>query len=127
MPAMLMQHDVDPREYLYKALGDINRFDVFNDHVLLAIYERPSKTKSGIELPDKYRDEDKHQGKAAMVIKVGPMANREHELRGGALEPGDWVAIRPADGWPVRINKVFCRLISEKGIHMRIPYPDAVW
>lgn len=127
MPAMMMQHDEDPRDTIAKLLGNIDQFEVFNDFVLLAVYERPKVTAKGVHLSDQYVDEDKFQGKAALVVKLGPMANREADLRGAAIAPGDWVAIRPSDGWPVRINKVFCRLIQEKGIHMRIPYPDSVW
>jgi co-chaperonin GroES (HSP10) len=129
MPAMLMHHEVDPRDELFDKLGDITEFEVFNDMVLLAIYERPLMTKSGIALPDSTRDEDQHQGKAAMVIKLGPIANMAagRDQRGDTLKVGDWVAIRPSDGWPIRVNKVFCRMINEKGIHLRIPAPDAVW
>ena len=69
MPAMLMEHDVDPREGLLKKIGDLSKVEVFNNQILVAVYLRPEKTKSGILLPGQTRDEDKYQSKVGLVIK----------------------------------------------------------
>jgi len=122
-----MRHEVDPRVEIMRQLVDLKQVDVFNDMVLVAVYERPSKTASGIILASQTKDEDKYQGKAALIVKLGPLANIEKDTRGGALAVGDWIAIRPSDGWPLNINQKLCRLISEKGVHLRIPSPDAVY
>lgn len=123
-----MRHDTDPREDILVRLADLYGVDVFNDMVLVAVYERPAKTASGIVLPDQTREEDRYQGKAALVVKTGPLVNvGDTQARGGELKAGDWIAIRPSDGWAITINKVLCRMISEKGVHLRIPSPDAVY
>lgn len=122
-----MRHEGDPRVEVMKQLTDLDRVDVFNDMVLVAVYERPEKTASGIILASQTKEEDRYQGKAALVVKLGPLVNIEKQTRGGELAVGDWIAIRPSDGWAVSINQKLCRLISEKGVHLRIPSPDAVY
>jgi co-chaperonin GroES (HSP10) len=122
-----MKHEVDPREEIMRQLYDLPTVDVFNDMVLVAVYERPDKTAGGLILADQTKQEDRYQGKAALVVKLGPLVNAEAEVRGGELAVGDWIAIRPSDGWAVSLNQKLCRLVSEKGIHLRIPSPDSVY
>lgn len=130
MPVVKMKHDVDPAEQLLKELGDISRFEVFNDRVLVAVYERPEKTAGGILLTSNARKEDQFQGKAALIVKLGPIANEVATGR-PPLNVGDWVAVNPSDGWSMNVgeiaNKVLLRLLSEKVIHIRIPSPDSIW
>lgn len=135
--AIAMQHDVDPRKVIHQNLGDVSDIEVFNDRVLLAIYERPEKTKGGILMDIKTRKEDQYQGKICLVVKVGPMVNLDKtpsaagslkaSLRGGEFKEGDWVAVRPSDGWQLTINGQLCKLIEEAQIHMRVPDSDVVW
>lgn len=134
--AIAMKHDKDPRQVIYDKLGDVKDVEVFNDRLLLAIYERPKETAKGIIVPETTRKEDQYQGKICLVVKVGPMVNLgktvgteklKTELRGGAFEVGDWVAVRPSDGWQVTINGQLCKLIEEAQIHMRVPDSDIVW
>jgi hypothetical protein len=47
MPAMLMDHAVDPREELRAKIGDISDITIAANNVLIAVYKRPEKTKSG--------------------------------------------------------------------------------
>ena len=74
MPHMNMSHDVDPKATLLNALGDIDDYKVFHNEIVVAVYIRPEKTQSGIYLPDSHRDEDRHQSKVGLVVKVGPEA-----------------------------------------------------
>lgn len=129
MPAIAMKHDVNPVEKIYKALGNIDHIEVFNDRVLVAIYELPERTAGGIFTSEQSKKESKFQGKACLVIKVGPMANvgDKGSLRGGDLKPGDWVALKVSDGWQMEINGQLCKLMAEETIHMRIPGPDVIW
>ena len=126
---MQMQHERDPAEELREKLGDVSRFTILNTYVLYAVYERPTKTRGGVYLTDTTKAEDEYQGKAGLVIAVGPMVNDADsvQLRGSPIRPGDWIAVRPADGWAIKVNGVLCRMINEKGIHMKIPAPDLVW
>lgn len=129
MPQMAMLHSIDPAKEIVDKLGnELEKIEVFNDMVLLGVYQRPSVTKGGIHVADQTRDEDKWQGKAALILKMGPLVNVETKLaRGAAFEIGDWVAIRPSEGWAIDINRVLCRMLPEKHIHMRIPAPDLIF
>ena len=49
MPPMIMQHEVDPADKLKKELGDLSKVEIFNNQILVAVYIRPQKTKSGIQ------------------------------------------------------------------------------
>lgn len=125
-----MQHKEDPAQKILKDLGDLSKFEVFNDRVLVAVYERPAITKGGIHLTDNQRREDQFQGKAALIVKIGPIVN-EVAVGRGPFKVGDWVGVNPSEGWSMNIgqaaNKVLLRLLSEKSIHMRIPAPDSIW
>lgn len=124
---MLMKHDEDPVDVILKNVGDISGAQVLNNFVLYAIYERPKVTAAGIHIPDQIRNEDQYQGKAGLILKVGPMANEDADLRGFKLEPGMWIAVRPSDGWALKLNGHTCRLINEQLIQLVIPAPDMVW
>lgn len=129
MSALAMRHETDPREDLLKKLGDISNFEIFNNMVLAAIYERPAKTKGGILLSDTTRAEDKYQGKAALIVKMGPVAFKtdgDYFTEGGP-KVGDWIAIRPSDGWPISINGTLCRMLVDEAVKIRIPAPDSVY
>lgn len=130
MPYMEMTHSVDPRNEISEKLGALDGFEVFNNQVLVAIYQRPEKTAKGIILPDTTRQEDQHQGKVGLVVRRGPSA---FDAEGGewfkdmTVEAGDWVVFRPSDGWPVNVKGVACRLVPDTSIRARVASPDMVW
>ncbi len=70
MPFMLMEHEVDPKEKLLKDLGDLSEVEIFNNQLLVAVYLRPEKTKSGFYLPDQNRAEDQFQSKVGLLVKT---------------------------------------------------------
>lgn len=130
MPQMAMKHDADPKKELLEKIGDTEGVDVFNNAVLVAIYVRPNRTKSGIYLTDKYTDEDRIQGKAGLVIKKGPRAfvdERGEWFADANINEGDWVIFRPSDGWAINVNGVACRLIDDTAIRGKVDQPDRVW
>ncbi len=129
MAVMAMKHDTDPKVELLKKLGDITGFKVYNNQVAVCIYERPKQTKGGILLTDAQRDEDRYQGKAALIIMTGPVAfaSANGYFTDGGPAVGDWIAIRPSDGWPIQINGVLCRMLVDEQVKLRIPSPDSVY
>jgi co-chaperonin GroES (HSP10) len=130
MPQMAMKHEVDPKKELLASLGDVSGVDVFNNAVLVAIYVRPSRTKSGIYLTDNYTSEDRIQGKAGLVVKQGPRAfvdARGEWFVDANINEGDWVIFRPSDGWAINVNGVACRLIDDTAIRGKVDQPDRVW
>ena len=80
MPFMIMDHAVDPKQKLLEDLGDLSTVEIFNNQILVAVYIRPNKTKSGIYLSDQSREEDKVQGKVGLVVKKGPSAFVDDEI-----------------------------------------------
>ena len=130
MPAMVMEHDIDPREDLLKRLGNLDDVSVFNNHVLVAVYMRPQKTKSGIYLTDKTTDEDKYQSKVGVLVKMGPGAFQDPTgvwFDQAGVQTGDWLVYRPSDGWSITINNVLCRMMEDTSVKARIQHPDTVW
>lgn len=127
---MQMQHDEDPRDKLLKQLGDISDIEIFNNQVLLAVYIRPEKTKSGIYLTDAMKDEDKYQGKVGLLVKSGPAAFTDDGEWFSGLEfreGSDWLLFRPSEGWQLNVNGVLCRLFQDVDIKGRISHPDKVF
>lgn len=130
MPAMVMSHDIDPRDALIQALGNLKDVDVFNAQILVATYIRPQKTKSGIFLTDKTTDEDRFQSKVGVIVKMGGSAFKDDTgvwFQGIKFHVGDWVVHRASDGWSLTINNVLCRLLDDTAVRARIQHPDMVW
>ena len=134
MSNIAMLHETDPKAVLLKDVGDVSHIEVFNMQVLVAVYIRPEKTKSGIILSDKTRDEDRYQSKVGlivkMVIKKGPSAfvdESDKWFSGINVKEGDWIVFRPSDGWNITINGTLCRMLDDMSIRARISHPDQVW
>ena len=130
MTLMLMQHDVDPKKKIKGDVGDLSKVEIFNNQVLVGVYIRPSKTKSGIYLTDQTTNEDKYQGKIGLVLKKGATAFVDPENQwflDVQINEGDWVLFRPSDGWSVTVNGVLCRIIDDHAIRGRVDQPDQVW
>lgn len=130
MPFMSMDHISDPKADIMKDIGDLSTIELFNNQVLVAIYVRPTKTKSGIYLPDATVAEDKIQGKVGLVVKKGPMAfvdASEQWFTDIEVNEGDWVIFRPSDGWGITINNLMCRILEDTAVRGKITAPDQVW
>jgi co-chaperonin GroES (HSP10) len=129
MPQMMMDHDGDPRQKLLEELGDISEIELFHNQVLLAVYLRPTKTKSGLILTDSHVDEDRYQSKVGLLVKSGPQAFEQdgNWFSGLNFADHDWLVFRPSDGWSITVNGVLCRIFDDINIRGRVPHPDAVW
>lgn len=129
-----MEHAEDPREKILKETAEwIGTTDVYHNQILLAVYNRAEhalKTESGLFLPQRTASEDEHQGKAALVLKKGPMAfvdEGDIRFHGQDVEVGDWIAIRPSDGWPLKIYDTGCRIIRDVDVRLKITSPDCIY
>lgn len=130
MPAMLMDHDIDPKKSILDQIGDTSNIEIFNNQILCAVYIRPQKTKSGIYLSDKTVDEDRYQGKVGLLIGMGPAAFEDENgewFNEASFKLHDWLVFRPSDGWSVMVNGVLCRMMSDTQVKARISSPDEVW
>ena len=130
MPYMRMEHDIDPAETIRKEMGDISDIEIFHNQVLVAVYIRPEKTKSGLYLSAQTREEDNDQGKVGLVIKEGADAFVDESgkwFKGVNLDVGNWIYFRPSDGWQITVHGQLCRILDDTDVRGRIPQPDTVW
>jgi len=136
MPLMMMSHDADPVEKILNKLPkDFDDFKLLSNYIMVAIYKRPDKTASGIYISDATKDEDKYQGKSALVIKKGPIAFVDDDrvsFHGQTVDVGQWVAFRLSDSWSLGIadyegKEIDCRILPDTAVRLIIPRPDAIW
>ena len=132
MPAALMLHEGDPKQLLLDKIGPVDEVELFHNQVLVAVYMAPEKTAGGIIRPETNKDEDRHQSKVGLILKLGPAAFASDEKWSwpADIDVGDWVFFRVADGWNVTVNAhrdKLCRILDDVDIRGRIQQPDQVW
>ncbi len=99
----------DPAKALRDAAGDISDIEVFHNLVLAATYIAPAKVFKGpngedvqFHMTDRSLAEDRFQGKAYLVLQVGPTAFQDAPgvtFGGKSVAPGDWIIAKPSDGF----------------------------
>lgn len=126
-----MLHETDPVKDLLAKTVRLSDWKVMSAKVLVAVYQRPAKTKSGLYLSDQTRVEDKYQGKVGLVIAKGPLAFTEddrHHWDGVVPGIGDWVFYNPGDTQPFEAgDDQRCRFVEDADIYAILPQPDLVW
>lgn len=130
-----VEHKEDPREALLRQVGEVPDGIVFGCRILCAIYVPPvvTKTEGGIHIAPALQDSDVEeslwQGKALLVVAMGPDAyvDTDDIKFSQKVSVGDWVWSRPSDGISCDVNEVPCRVFdSERYIIGKIPHPDMV-
>lgn len=129
MPHMPMLHEKDPKQAILDEIGDLSNVELFHNQVLLAVYLRPTKTKSGLILTDNHVDEDRYQSKVGLLVKRGPSAFEQDGdwFNGLTFNEHDWLVFRPSEGWSITVNNVLCRIFDDVNIKGRVADPDAVY
>ena len=130
MPYMQMHHEIDPAEKILAEIGDLSTVKLFNNEILVGVYLRPERTKSGLFMTDENRSEDRHQSKVGLLLKSGPKAfepNAEGWFEGEEFNLHDWLVFRPSDGWQITIHGVLCRVLKDVQVKMRVQTPDEAW
>lgn len=139
MPALKALHFGDPKQEIWKKVGDLKWCKIRANQILVAIYQRPQQAQYGtlkLELADNTRDEDRYQGKVGLVIKMGPLAfvddDNTHFLDEDKCKVGDWIVFRASDGWQMTLtgdgkDAQLCRVFCEADIKAVITSPDQVW
>lgn len=125
----LLSESKDYAKDVLKELGDLSDIEAFANQILVAIYFRPAKVR-GIIRPDTNIQEDAYQSKVGFVIKKGPAAFVDDENRqfmGQNVNIGDFIVYRAADGFPMDIRGVPCRVLVETNIKLRIKDPEIVF
>ena len=130
MPYMRMQHDIDPRDKLLADIGDLSNIEIFNNKLLVAVYIRPEKMKSGLHLPDQNREEDRFQSKIGLLVKKGNLAFEDDVgkwFQDVEINMHDWLIVRPSDAWSITVNGVLCRIVDDSLVQGRVSHPDDAW
>ena len=134
MPHVIMEHDTDPKTKILEELGDISDVEVFHNSVIVAIYQRPERTRGGLILTEQHRGEDAYQGKTCLVVKVGPRAFQSDDAWvWDNIGVGDWVYIRASNGWNLSLRgkdktkPVLCRMVKDTSIEGKVSDPDMIW
>ena len=139
MPATLVVHEEDPAETILDLAGDLEEVDIFNNKILVGVYQRENeaKTAGGIILTHKTTDEDKYQSKVGLVLKMGPSAFVDFSdpprwFIDQHIFLGDWVVYRPSDGWSLTLvskdskgkkQELLCRLLDDTSIMAKVEGP----
>ncbi len=103
---------------------------VLHAQVVVMTYIAPARTQGGIILPESTREEDRFQGKAALVVAMGPNAFKDDgvaQFGGVAPAVGDWVFVRPSDGMEFFYNGCSLRLFEDVNIKAIIADPMKYW
>lgn len=126
-----------PREAIREALGDMSWYEVFHNLLLIATYIRPEITPGGVLLPDRTLAEDRFQGVAGMVLRIGPAAFKDEghiKFYGVTVKEGDWIVYKPSEAMEQHVRKqgtgndgVSVRLIQDIHIKGRVPDPALIY
>src|SRR5579859_6818345 len=113
-------------------LDALGKFDdeVLHSQVLCITYVESAKTDGGVWRPDSAIQEDRFQGKIALVVAVGPGAFKDDKIaqfHGAKIKPGDWVLVRPSDGLEIFVNGNSCRLFEDVDIRIKVKDPRRYW
>lgn len=129
--SLTMTHDEDPKNLLQRELGkQASHIHPIGAQVLVAVYQRPEKTKGGIILTASAQDEDMWQGKVGLIMDMGPLAFTEdaaHAWTGRVPKVGDWVVFRTGDTLGALAGKRMLRFLDENAIRAIIDHPDALY
>lgn len=124
-------HDKDPKEVIWEKMkGYLDAILPTAGDVVIAVYERPEKTRGGIVIPEtaSRRAEDAFQGVVGLIVKVGPDYGKHR--RALALEKmpevGDWVAFKTVDCVAFTLGKSPMRLLQGDMIRMVLANPDCI-
>lgn len=115
---------------VFGAIGDLSRIQLLGTRVVVATYIEPEKTAGGIYITQKRQEESRFQGKAGLVIAIGPTAfkyNGVYEYEGPKPSVGDWVMFFPSDGREFEYRGIKCRSIESELISMVLDSPESVW
>lgn len=131
-PAKVIEYSEgeDPKLAVWGALGNaLKDLVLYRNDVLLVTAPIMAKSKGGIILADKTKNEERYQGKIGLIVKLGEIAFNDVEIwPNEETRPivGDWVFYRNADTHECAINKVSCRFIKDHLIIGKVSAPDAI-
>lgn len=125
------EYQADPHKTIIEYCKPfIEKIRLAPSKILVATYRRPEKTAGGILMADSSLDEDKWQGVAALVLKLGDAAfvdDATTTFSGFSAKQYDWVTFRAAVGVAREFNGLHCRIVEDASIDAVIDDPTLVW
>ncbi len=121
---------LDPKAEILAKLGDLSEIQVASTQVLCAIYIRPERSKGGVILTAKTRDEDVWQGKVLLILRKGTLAYDDPSGKffgGQTYDEGDWIIARSSSGVNLEVDGVPCRLLPDELTLGRVNDPTRIW
>jgi hypothetical protein len=137
------------KKQILEDLGDLAQYEVLDEECIIAIYAESNvlsrikdNTGKTIELvgTQNRATESRYQGKAGLLVKIGPQAFRFHNngqnYEGVIPRFGDWVVSYPQDGREIALRRadapsglewVTCRRIHWRSIFMRVKDPRVIY
>lgn len=126
-------------EYIDEGI-DINTFDKeaeiakFEDceaplwQIVVRLYTSPEKTKGGLYLTAKTREDEQFKTIVGLVVKISPGSYKDSRYKdtGPACKVGDWVVIARHSGLRMKYNglPIFCT--KEDGIELIVKDPRSI-
>jgi hypothetical protein len=100
------------KEHIHQMLGNIDEMELFGRQVLVAVYIRPQRNPvTGVYITQKEQTEDIHQGKAVLILKMGPDACKGDDGYveatygpNGPMKSGEWVFLAQQSGFPISLQ-----------------------
>lgn len=106
-------------------------FNPLGSDVLVATFVQSEVTAGGIIRPDRVTHEDMWQGRAGLILAMGPTAFKYapggFEWEGTRPKVGDWVLFRFADSWDLHLGGVGCRIVDADNIRAIVASPETVY
>lgn len=126
----ILAQSKDPKKDILATVGDLSGVDVMFNMVLVGVFIRSERTLGGIIRPTANVTEDVWQGKAGLVLKLGPNAfvdDADDSFYGQRVEVGEWCAYKVGDAWQLSINGYPCRLVRDSAIKLKLSDPNIVF
>lgn len=124
-------HGNEQKAFVLKELGDLSRFRLNGNRVLVVTYIQPKKSRGGIIFTDNQTEESIYQGKVGYVVKKGPSAFVDDDVakfHGFNPDVGHWVFYRPSEAlMQLRYNGIDCRVFSDEKIAGDTLDPETMW
>ena len=119
----------DAKRAILDFIGDYSSIDVMFNMVLVATHIRSNTTSGGIIRPDMNVEEDVWQGKAGLVLSLGPNAfvdDSDDSFYGQKVSVGEWCVFKVGDGWALNVKGYPCRLVRDSSIKLKVKDPNII-
>ena len=122
---------LDPKKVIIDFLANhADTLDISCDKLLVVTYRRPEKTAGGIIMTQSALDEDKFQGKAGLVVKIGSLAFKDDaRINHGGFKADlhDWITYRSVHGYEQEFCGLHCRVLKDENVIMKVTDPTLIW